>query len=103
MRLYDMCRVSIRTLGKNKLRSLLTVLGVVIGIAAVIAMVSIGQSLSSLVQSQIESFGTNMLIVFPSTGRRGGVRSGLVQTLTPADAVAIAKECPSVRASSPLV
>jgi putative ABC transport system permease protein len=103
MRIYDMCRVSIRTLGKNKLRSLLTVLGVVIGIASVIAMVSIGQSLSEQVQTQVQGFGANMLVVFPSSGRRGGVRQGLVPTLTAADAHAIAKDCPSVRATSPVV
>jgi putative ABC transport system permease protein len=104
MRLYDLGRISIRSLAKNKLRSLLTVLGVVIGIAAVTTMVSIGQSAGELVQGQFQTFGANMLIVFPAQARgTSGTRAGIVPTLTAADALAIANECPSVRASSPQV
>lgn len=104
MRLYDLGRISLRSLAKNKLRSLLTVLGVVIGIAAVTTMVSIGQSAGELVQSQFQNFGANMLIVFPASARgQHGQRAGLVPTLTAADAAAIAKECSAVRATSPQV
>jgi putative ABC transport system permease protein len=96
-------RIAIRALAKNKLRAGLTVLGVVIGIAAVTAMVSIGQSASSLVRGQFESIGTTVIVVFPGNQNREGVRSGLVRTLTAADSDAIGRECPSVVASTALV
>jgi putative ABC transport system permease protein len=95
-------RIALRALGKNKMRAGLTVLGVVIGIAAVTAMVSVGQSASALVQSQFEALGTNVIIVLPEVRRRSGVMQAEV-TLTARDSDAIAKECPSVLASSPLV
>jgi putative ABC transport system permease protein len=96
-------RIALRALGKNKLRAGLTVLGVVIGIAAVTAMVSIGQSASELVQGQFESLGTNVIVVFPGNQRRGGVSQGLLPTLTAEDSDAIAEHCPSILASTPLV
>src|SRR6187549_868262 len=96
-------RVALRALGKNKLRAGLTVLGVVIGIAAVTAMVSIGQSASELVRGQFESIGTNVIVVFPGNQQRGGVRQGLVQTLTASDSDAIGEECPSILASTQIV
>jgi len=96
-------RIAFRALAKNKLRAGLTVLGVVIGIAAVTAMVSIGQSASGLVQGQFESIGTTVIVVFPGNQNRDGVRAGLVRTLTAADSDAIGRECPSVVASTPLV
>jgi len=67
-------RVAIRALAKNKMRAGLTVLGIVIGIAAVTTMVSIGQSASQLVQSQFEMLGTNVIVVLPGSRRSGGVR-----------------------------
>jgi len=96
-------RIALRALAKNKLRAGLTVLGVVIGIAAVTAMVSIGQSASELVRGQFESLGTNVIVVFPGNQKQGGVRQGLVPTLTASDSDAIAAECPSILASTPLV
>jgi putative ABC transport system permease protein len=96
-------RVAIRALAKNKMRAGLTILGVVIGISAVTAMVSIGQSASALVQSQFEMLGTNVIVVFPGSHRRGGVRQGMVNTLTARDAEAMSRECPSVLAATPLV
>jgi putative ABC transport system permease protein len=95
-------RIALRALGKNKMRAGLTVLGVVIGIAAVTTMVSIGQSAGALVQGQIQGLGTNVIIVQPGSVRTGGVRDSLVPTLTAADSEAIGKECPAVLASSPL-
>jgi putative ABC transport system permease protein len=103
MDLLDLLVISLRTLGKNKLRSGLTILGVVIGIAAVTTMVSLGQSGSQLVQDQFQTLGTNVIIVIPGSGQNGGVRSGTVMTLTEADATAIATECPSVLAASPFI
>ena len=82
-------RIALRALAKNKLRAGLTVLGVVIGIAAVTTMVSIGQSAAQLVRGQLESFGTNVIVVFPQQRRRAGVREGRYLTLTKDDAVAV--------------
>ena len=95
-------RIAWRALAKNKMRAGLTVLGVVIGIAAVTTMVSLGQSASALVQSQFESLGTNVIIVFPEGRRRQGVSSQSVK-LSSKDSEAISKECPSILASSPIV
>lgn len=103
MSLWDTFRIAIRALLKNKMRASLTVLGVVIGIAAVTTMVSIGQSASALVQGQFEALGTNVIVVFPSFSRRGGVRQSAVLTLTSDDSEAIAEDCPAVLASSPIV
>jgi putative ABC transport system permease protein len=95
--------IAVRALAKNKMRSGLTVLGVVIGIAAVTTMVSIGQSASALVQGELQNFGTNVIVIQPANMRRGGVRSGLVNTLTADDSNAIEKECAEIVATSPLV
>src|SRR5260370_27990556 len=101
MDLFLTIRVAFRALGKNKLRASLTVLGVVIGIAAVTTMVSIGESAGALLQNQLQSFGTNVLVVLPGMSGRGGVREQTVPTLTVKDANAIAAECPAVPAGSP--
>jgi putative ABC transport system permease protein len=85
------------------MRAGLTVLGVVIGIAAVTSMVSLGQSASHLVQSQFEAIGTNVIVVFPGSKRRGGVSQANIPTLTARDSDAIREECDAVLASSPLV
>jgi putative ABC transport system permease protein len=101
--LLDLIVISLRTLGKNKLRSGLTVLGVVIGISAVITMVSLGQSAGQLMQDQISTLGSNVILVFPANRESGGARSGTVTTLTEGDASAIAAECPSILAVSPYI
>ena len=103
MLLFDLILISIRTLAKNKLRSGLTVLGVVIGIAAVTTMVSLGQGGTRLIRTQILGLGANLILVFPSSGENGGARQGKVTTLTAGDAAAIAAECPAVLAVSPEV
>jgi len=105
MNLLLTTRIALRALRKNKMRAGLTVLGVVIGIAAVTTMVSIGQSAGDLVQDQFQSLGTNMLVVFPGSRRGGGVRHGRgsTPTLTAEDSDAIARECPSILAASPIV
>jgi putative ABC transport system permease protein len=89
-----------RALRRNKMRSILTMLGIIIGVAAVIAMVSVGQGANVAVQKQIESLGTNLLMVMPGSTTAGGVRSGWggVSTLTLQDASAIKRDCPSVTA-----
>ncbi len=96
--------ISLRTLGKNKLRSGLTVLGVVIGIAAVTTMVSIGQGAGQLIQDQFQNLGSNVILVFPGNREAGGARQGTVTTLTPARlAGQFVEEAPSVLAVSPFV
>jgi putative ABC transport system permease protein len=93
-------RVALRSLRRNKLRSALTMLGIIFGVGAVIAMVAISQGADSFIQAQINSLGTNLVMVVPGATTSSGVRSGFggVSTLTAADARAIAKECPSVSA-----
>jgi putative ABC transport system permease protein len=103
MDLFLTLRVAFRALRKNKLRAGLTVLGVVIGIAAVTTMVSIGESASALVQGQLQGLGTNVIFVQPGTTQSGGARFTTVVTLTAKDSDAIALECPAVLATSPLV
>jgi putative ABC transport system permease protein len=93
MSLWDTFKIAIRALMKNKLRAGLTVLGVVIGIAAVTTMVSIGQSAGALVQSQFEALGTNVIVVLPGSQQRGGVRQATVPTLTAGDSKSIAEDC----------
>src|SRR5919106_1804955 len=93
-------RIALRALRRNIMRSLLTTLGIIIGVAAVIAMVSIGQGASASVQEQIARMGNNMLIILSGTTTQGGIRSGLggAPTLTANDAKAIQRECPAVSA-----
>lgn len=103
MNLFLTFKVALRALSRNKLRSSLTMLGIIIGVGAVIAMVGIGQGASSSIQSQIANLGDNMLFVMSGSQNTGGLRggSGSNNTLTPEDSDAIERECPSVRAVSP--
>jgi len=91
-------RTALRALRRNKMRSGLTMLGIIIGVAAVITMVSIGQGADAAVQKQILSLGNNMLMIIPGATTSAGVRSGWggVSTLSAGDANAIKRECPSV-------
>jgi macrolide transport system ATP-binding/permease protein len=90
--------VAWHAIGRNKLRSALTMLGIFVGVAALIAMVAVGQGADSAVRAQIESLGANLLIVLPGASGMGGVRGGFgsASTLTVADARAIAEEVPAV-------
>ena len=96
-------RIALRALRRNKLRSFLTMLGIIIGVGAVITMVAIGEGAKALVRSQIASLGTNVLIIFPGTTTQGGARTGWggVRTLVDSDARAIMKEVPTVALASP--
>jgi ABC-type antimicrobial peptide transport system permease subunit len=102
---FRVLRTALRALTRNVMRSSLTALGIIIGVAAVIAMVEIGQGASTAVQRTIKSMGANNLLVRPGTAASGGVSlgSGSVVTLTPQDAEAIARECPSVACVAPMV
>src|SRR5947209_1178945 len=98
-------KTAFRALSRNIMRSALTTLGIVIGVAAVIAMTEIGQGASTAIQQTIKSMGADNLLVQPGTAASGGVSfgSGSVMTLTPQDAEAISRECPAVAAVAPVV
>jgi putative ABC transport system permease protein len=100
-----MLQVALGALLRNKMRSFLTVLGVVIGVGAVIAMVSIGEGAKARVAQSFESIGTNMLVVRSGSSQRGGVRGGAGSrwTLTWDDLEAIRREVPAVRHAAPQV
>lgn len=95
--------VAIEALLENKMRSFLTVLGIIIGVAAVIAMVAVGSGAKDRIEQQIASIGSNVMVVLPGTLTAGGIRmgGGSVQTLTEDDAKAIAIECAVVNAAAP--
>ena len=107
MNIIMICRIAFRALMRNKARAALTMLGVIIGVAAVIAMVSIGQGAQASVNAQIESIGTNLLFVTAGASNTGGVRSGTAdlgrRTLTIDDVNAIKQEIPTVAKVSPVV
>jgi len=96
-------KVALRALSRNKLRSSLTMLGIIIGVGAVIANLAIGQGASAQIQSQIANLGNNMLYVMSGSINTGGMRGGAgsSNTLIPEDADAIERECPSVKMVSP--
>jgi putative ABC transport system permease protein len=100
-------RVAFRALVRNKMRAALTMLGIIIGVSAVIAMVSIGQGAQQSVQAQIASIGTNLLFVSAGAQNVGGVRTGTgdtgTNTLTVEDLDAIKREVPSVSMVTPTV
>ncbi len=96
-------RVALRALLRNKLRSFLTTLGIIIGVAAVIAMVAIGEGAKSRVEDAFASMGSNLLIILPGTTTTGGAQGGFgsMPTLTYEDLKAIQTEVPTVRAAAP--
>ena len=98
-------RIALRALRVNRTRSALTMLGIIIGVAAVIAMVGVGSGATERIQEQIQSIGSNLIIVLPGSLTSSGVRlgSGGVATLTEDDARAIATECPTVALAAPSV
>ena len=98
-------RIAARALRTNKMRSFLTMLGIIIGIASVIAMVAIGSGASKVISEQISSMGSNMLLVLPGSLTSGGIRlgSGSAPSLTYDDARAIQIQCPAVAIAAPLV
>jgi putative ABC transport system permease protein len=98
-------KISFRALKVNKMRSALTMLGIIIGVGAVIAMLAIGTGASNRISEQISSMGSNLLIILPGATTAGGVRmgSGTQPTLTMSDADAILKECPAVANVAPVL
>jgi putative ABC transport system permease protein len=103
MNILRTSRVALRALGRNKMRSFLTALGIIIGVGAVISMVSIGEGARRGVEDRFASMGTNLLFVSPGSRNRGGVHSGSGgwNTLKPEDATAIGQQCDAVKYTSP--
>ncbi len=101
----EILRVAIRALLRNTLRSFLTALGIIIGVAAVIAMVAIGEGAKAQVEAQFAAMGTNLLIVMPGSAMAGGARGGFGSqpTLTYDDLRAIQTEVPSVALAAPVL
>jgi putative ABC transport system permease protein len=99
MRILSSLKVALRALRVNKMRSFLTMLGIIIGVGAVIVMVAIGAGASDMISKQIASMGSNMMMVLPGATTAGGARMGLgsVSTLTSDDARAIKEDCPAVK------
>jgi putative ABC transport system permease protein len=107
MNISESIRIALRSLSANKLRSTLTMLGVIIGVAAVIALMSIGRGAQASIDNQINSLGTNLLFVSPGAANSGGVRQaeGSAETLTYQDALALSDpvNLPAVAAVAPQV
>ena len=105
MKLRNQLKAALRSLAKNKMRTFLTMLGIIIGVASVIAMLAIGQGSKESIQKQIANLGTNLLTVFPSASMTGGVRmeAGSSVKLTMDDYKALTSRCPAVMYSTPTV
>jgi putative ABC transport system permease protein len=105
MNFMSLIRVSLRALQRNKMRSALTMLGIVIGVGAVISMVAITTGARNSVQAQISSLGDNVFMIFSSAFSSGGSRqaTGSRSNLTTDDVAALAVQCPDVRAVSPAI
>jgi ABC-type antimicrobial peptide transport system permease subunit len=105
MRFHRTLRTSLHALRRNVLRAFLTTLGIIIGIASVIAMMEVGNGSSAAIQKTIASMGANVLLIFPGATASTGVSygAGTQVSLTPGDCDAIIRECPEVRAAAPVV
>jgi len=104
MRPLASLKVALRALRVNKMRSFLTMLGIIIGVGAVIVMVAIGSGAREMISRQIAGMGSNLIMVIPGATTAGGARMGLgsVSSLTSDDAKAIREECPAVKAVAPI-
>jgi ABC-type antimicrobial peptide transport system permease subunit len=105
MTTYRIVRTALKALRRNPMRAMLTTLGIVIGVAAVIAMMEIGTGSSSALQKTIASMGANVLMIRPGTAASGGISfgAGTATTLTPQDCEAIRRECPAIGSVAPVV
>ena len=105
MNIKNLLKVALKALNNNKMRCFLTMLGVIIGVGAVIAMLAIGQGSKNSIKAQISEMGSNMIMIFPGAENRGGVRqsSDDMQTLKPADYEAIVNQATTVAHITPSV
>ena len=105
MKIYPIVRTALKALQRNPMRAMLTTLGIVIGIGAVIAMMEVGAGSSAAIQKKITSMGANGIIIIPKTAVSGGVSygAGSAMTLTTKDCDAIIKSCPLLHSAAPIV
>jgi putative ABC transport system permease protein len=105
LQIWQTALIALRALRRNKMRSMLTALGIIIGVASVVAMVAVGNGAQARITSQVSALGQNLLTVFAGSKKSGGVNSGLgsASAITLADAKAIQREVPDVAAVSPEV
>ena len=105
MNIKNLLKIALKALNNNKMRCFLTMLGVIIGVGAVIAMLAIGQGSKNSIKAQISEMGSNMIMIFPGAENRGGVRqsSDDMQTLKPSDFEAIVNEATTVAHITPTV
>ena len=101
----NLFKIALKAIANNKLRTFLTMLGIIIGVASVITMLAIGQGSKQSIQSQISKMGSNMIMIMPGAERRGGVRMGSsdMQTLKISDYNTLKEECTYLSAISPSV
>jgi len=104
MKISNLLKIAYRSLNRNKLRSFLTMLGIIIGVASVIAMLAIGQGSNQNIKASVASLGTNSIMVYPGTTNQGGVRGGAssTQTIKVEDVDAIKTGCDLVNHISPV-
>ena len=105
MKSYGILKTASGALRRNVMRTMLTTLGIVIGVAAVITMMEIGKGATIAIQRTMASMGANTLVILPGAANTGGINYGVgsIMTLTPQDADAIIKECPAVGSVAPIV
>ena len=101
MSIFSTIKIALKAINANKLRAFLTMLGIIIGVASVITLVSIGQGASKAIEDKISALGSNLLIVVPRAVTINGVRQGIAKTLTLEDCYAIGNECNYVKYASP--
>jgi putative ABC transport system permease protein len=104
MKILNLISIALKAMNRNKLRAFLTMLGIIIGVASVIAMMAIGQGSKQSISSSLSSMGSNMITVMPSSNVQGGVRTqgSSIQTLTEADVTAIAAGAAHIKGISPV-
>jgi len=104
MSLFNLLRIALKALQRNKLRAFLTMLGIIIGVASVIAMVAIGQGSKQSIQTQLSGMGSNMIIIRPNSNISAGARldATSVQTLTLDDVKALQRQAPDLSAVTPM-
>ncbi len=105
MKIANLLNIAWRAISRNKMRTFLTMLGIIIGVAAVIAMIAIGEGSKQSIESQIKTMGSNMIMVRPTSNVEGGVRmdNSSFQSLTEADVIALKKNPQYINAVSPVV
>lgn len=105
MSITNLFKIALRAIAANKLRSFLTMLGIIIGVASVITMLAIGQGSKKSIQKQISEMGSNMIMIMPGQDMRGGVRqdASSMETLKLADYEALKDQCKYISAISPVV